>query len=374
MHRGLLVLVLWLLQATLFTGCIGGLNLEPATTGPVTGKVAQYDGSPIDGATVILNGERVVTDLQGVFTVNAVILPNGAQIPFVPLSVSKDQFRAELREVELNVFSATNIGEVELLAAPNTGTVAGRVTAQDTGSSLRNALVQVIMDGSFQIKGQTASDGSYLLTGIPFGDWVVKTSADGFLTKELPWTVLQGNNPDLLINLLQVGAAIDVLGIVLNADDQEPIDGAQVSAGGVVATTDILGSFTLQNVPSGLQTVTVNHSQFEAWQDELNLTGEMVTLFLSPPGSVPGTPFSVSGTVMLQGSSNFADVQVTAIDPTTDEQLDTDFTDNAGYYKLFLPPGTYELRAVKSGFQDETKIVTLPAGGVIMTVDFTLVP
>ncbi len=72
------------------------------------------------------------------------------------------------------------------VAAGQTGSVAGRVTAAETGQPVVAALVEVLDDGGRKVaSGLTNQEGAYRITGVQAGAYTVSVSAVGFGTLNL---------------------------------------------------------------------------------------------------------------------------------------------------------------------------------------------
>jgi hypothetical protein len=85
---------------------------------------------------------------------------------------------------------------------------------------------------------------------------------------------------------------------------------------------------------------------------------------------LPPFPFTVAGKVTLEGETNHSGVRVEAV--RDGSVVDAAITDVDGRYQLWLPPGTYTLRASRDGFQTVTQTVRLVAGVAVRDVNFTL--
>jgi hypothetical protein len=79
---------------------------------------------------------------------------------------------------------------------------------------------------------------------------------------------------------------------------------------------------------------------------------------------------TTNGQVTDADGNVLEDATVTAFNTSTGAVADSATSTVAGEYALSLESGEYDIRANKSGYGNETKTVTVPAGGT--TVDFTL--
>lgn len=89
-----------------------------------------------------------------------------------------------------------------------------------------------------------------------------------------------------------------------------------------------------------------------------------------PPPPPPGDLALVTGTTFNSSGVPEEGVRVRALDPVTHAEFARDFSDANGLYSLDLDPGTYDIRANKSGWGATSAFVTVGAGETL-TVDFS---
>ncbi|MCD6361218.1 MAG: hypothetical protein J7M38_10170, partial [Armatimonadetes bacterium] len=86
----------------------------------------------------------------------------------------------------------------------------------------------------------------------------------------------------------------------------------------------------------------------------------------------PTGPCTITGTVTITGATDNSGATVTATLVGQTVPLDTDVTDDRGFYGLFVPPGRYQV-TVTYGDRQISRQVTVPPGGVIVTgVNFAI--
>jgi len=230
------------------------------------------------------------------------------------------------------------------------------------------------------VGGYTDSDGRFGIGGIPAGERAVTVQAEGFLAS--PTIVVgitadaDGDNEDMQFELVAGDTQVDVSGIVVDVLTRLPIEGAEVTVGDVgPVQTDQDGRFTAPDVPVGDQTVVVNAAGFEELTTDIRVLpglDEITLELLVAATDPPGQPFTITGTVTLNGPPDNSGARVVAVSLDSGAEVDEDETPASGRYELFVPPGRYEL-TVSVGERTISREVTVPPGGVIVDgVDFVL--
>jgi hypothetical protein len=304
--------------------------------------------------------------------------------PTQPLTATAEGYVTRTQQVQMQVTTATWVTVNLVKADPETtGTVPGTVVDADTGDPVRNAFVQFTPpdDGDAEgVGGYSDLAGSFIIGGIPEGPRVVTVQAEGFLPFA-PTTVTivadaDGENEDLRFELVAGDTSVPVTGTVVDVLTRRAIAGAEVTVGAadpVVSGPD--GRFRAEDVLVGDREITVTADGYEELTTVVrvlpgmgDITLEMITAATDPPGS----PYTIAGTVTLNGPPDSAGATVRAVSLRTGSALDDDETDAAGRYELFVPPGRYEL-TVTFGERQISREVTVPEGGVIVdNVNFVL--
>jgi hypothetical protein len=377
-----------LVALSLLVGCSGLKLPEIAVpTVAVSGTVFEagvLEDKPVAGAWVVINGSTpAYTDSSGRFVVNVPVTDTSGQIIQVAVSVAKHGYMARLIEDRfIRTDAPTDIGEIYLVPAPNTSSLRGRVVDKTTGRGIPNA--EVIFFDDLTLRVRTAADGSFLLSGITpsSGSFPVQVRHPDFLTIFDPQTGRNYQNVTVrsgdenvnfvTLELYPLGTPALIAGQVVNAETLEPIAGATVTLGGKQATTDAEGKFSIPNAPTGQQTLRVEHPSFLTFNESLLVNGDPLTVFLFPPGSLPSLPFTISGKVTLQGETNHSGVRVEARRKLDGTVVDVAITDIEGNYALWVPPGTYLVRASREGFVSDEREVIVRKGVAVTNVNFTL--
>ncbi len=138
------------------------------------------------------------------------------------------------------------------------GTITGTVTNGSNGRALKKASVTADPGGSTQ----TNPKGKYTLNDVPAGSVTVTVSRDGFVTVQQTISLSDGATATLDVALQPESGGTDPGGTgtikgTVWGDSGARIKGAAVEAASISATTKKRGTFTLNGVPSGEQTLNV---------------------------------------------------------------------------------------------------------------------
>lgn len=372
----------------ILVGC-SGLKLPTLVvpTVPVSGRVLEallLEDKPIVGAWVVISGSApAFTDSTGQFTVNVPITDTNDATVQVAISVAKHGYMARLIEDRyISTSGSSDIGEVYLVPAPNTSSLKGRVVDKTTGRGVPNA--EVIFLGDLTIRVRTAADGRFLLSGImpDSGDFLIQVRHPDYLTIFDPKTgrnyqtvtIRSGdeNVNTVTLEIYPLGTPALISGRVVNGETLEPVTNATVKLGDKQTTTDSDGKFSIPDAPTGMQALRVEHPQFLTFSETVLVNGDFLTVFLFAPGSLPSLPFTISGKVTLQGETNHSGVRVEARRKSDGAVIDVAVTTVEGDYALWVPPGTYLVRASIEGFASAEQEVIVRKGVAVTNVNFTL--
>jgi hypothetical protein len=294
------------------------IQVQLTTTGTVEGYYYMPDGvTPIPNATVNLTAAgRVIgqattlsTGNVGYFTFDYVPAGSVQLNAQDPLS-GRTGIAAGLITTQAQVLNLNVIAE-------GLDTIQGQVTSDGTPVPVANV---TITSGNFSATTNTDSNGNYLMAGVPEGVIVASASlASGFLTGTASEPVSgDGNTYTLNVALRNSGT---VAGQVLQADGVTPATTSVVTitvggtGGGTLSTTtDAMGNFTFNMVPSGAANISVQvlgSIDEGAGMVAVPAGGTIATTIkLNGIGALSGTALNSSGqptpgTIILRGTGPF---------------------------------------------------------------------
>jgi hypothetical protein len=259
----------------------------------------------------------------------------------------------------------------------------GRVVARSTGAPVAGASVDVSPYGHNGDSGRAVTDGSgnFSVGGLAPGSYDLVVSAPGFSTNtRRALTVSAGERFPIEIQLTGTGA---VEGQVRDSAGQ-PVAGAQVVGGDrwagslssmpAESRTDAEGRYRLEGLSVGSQSITARREGATLGASQRVSIKEGVTaqadFTLEETGTVEGVIRAASGSLPAEQLLVLAFPQHRGRGPSFSF---TDFrpieADPGGSFRLVLPPGTYEMRAVSSERRApgsrESKTVEVEAGKTV---------
>lgn len=242
------------------TVTINPVNDPPTADAGPNQTVTDSDNSGSE--TVTLDGSAS-SDPDGdilsyTWSEDSITFPTDTSDPSPQVSLSVGSHTITLT-VSDGVFIDTDTVAITVTAAQGgLGTITGTVTNADNGKALRKASVTTDSGGSTQ----TNPKGKYTLNDVPAGSVTVTVSMDGFVTAQQTISLSDGETATLDVALQPDSGGTDpggtgrVKGTVWGKSGAR-IQGASVEAAGISATTRKRGTFTLDGVPSGEQTLNV---------------------------------------------------------------------------------------------------------------------
>jgi len=229
--------------------------------GTVTGRVLLSDGlTPAAGAAVNLYpdsgsrelGRGILADSEGNFSFQGV--------PLGVFSIEAFNSQGQRRTVSGLMGSSAGAVTVEILLSATPAEVSdwqGRVTEAD-GKPVAGAPVYIGLGkqgAGFEAFGQSTTNehGYYHIKNIPVGNYLaLALSLDGRRKGTRGPVTSVVHIPTTANVVLQALAAVE--GVVQFANG-DPVEGAVVGGGSALTTTDALGRFTLEGVPSGRSSI-----------------------------------------------------------------------------------------------------------------------
>jgi thermitase len=240
------------------------------------------------------------------------------------------------------------------------GAITGHVTDIEDGSAISGARVS---DGTRTVL--TDAIGMYTIDGVSPGSYQVTASKEGYESLSSTVDVLSGTTAVADFSLNEVIIPGSITGSVIDAEDGLPMEGAAVTDGTRMATTDASGEYTIADVPLGSYEVTASKEGYESLSLTVDVTsGTMAVADFSlneviVPGSIIGSVIDAEDGLPIAG--------VAVTDGTR-----TATTDATGEYTIAdVPPGSYEVTASKEGYESLSLTVDVTSGTTAIA-DFSL--
>ncbi len=207
----------------------------------------RFSGRGIAGATITVEGQTIVADQDGAFTIPAL-----SEADPHDLVASAGSYQPETQRI---VIAPGGNEKVEFgLLSEVRGAVSGTVRDAATQAGISMATVQVA--GSADQITHTNSDGSYLLDGVTPGTYPLEVTHPAYLAATTSAVTVvseaEAHADAALTHRPTVGG---LEGRVLDADTGAAIVGAVVSHGGLSTTSDALGRYSLAGLPAGMTAI-----------------------------------------------------------------------------------------------------------------------
>jgi len=239
----------------------------------VTGTVTDAQrGTPLEGALVkvVVNGVTLVvpTASDGSYTVE---VEPGA----VAVSIEREGF-LEWRASGAVAAGETFVAGASLISwsvgggvAPSdpgqgaTSTVAGTVTDQATGEPLEGALI-LVTQGSTTLSAITDSSGTYDISEIPVGDLEIVVTRVGFFPQLFTVSTAEPVYVPLDPALVAIPESVTLVGTVVDMNTGESVPDIRVDVLGseIAVRADETGSFLIEGLPLGWQTLRFRRAEF----------------------------------------------------------------------------------------------------------------
>ena len=333
--------------------------------GAFSGRVVAPDGGPVAGAVVSWYAARTPNEARADATAGTSPKPLGqtrtdaggrfeASVdpagPFVRFRVEPAGLPGAALDGPYDPAETTRLPDVALPAAALlSGLVSGsdgkpiagaRVIARDAAGADRD-------DVEFFAEATTGADGAFRLPNAPASARRLSVRAAGWMPATRTWR----DAPDALRVTLEHGGV--VTGTVADVGGHA-IPGALVRAGDVAAVSDAQGTYRLEGVSAGLQSVEAGTAKnLVARRGGVRVaagTPASADLVLQPGGSIAGTVVDavtrrpISGARLAVGPPHVAFAP--PLDPSAYARADA----RGRFTATGLLPGDYEVRAEKTGY------------------------
>jgi protocatechuate 3,4-dioxygenase beta subunit len=350
----------------------GATTIVDIALAPMYGTIAgtvRDSGGPLDGATV--------TVLEGGVTIATTTTTGGGNYTINNIPPGSYTVRASQTNYQTAVVGAivqsTQTTTVNFTLMPSPGSIEGAVSDSQTHLGISGATVEALQGFVVLASTTTAGDGTYTLSDLASGTYLVRVSAAGYQTTTIGATVV--SNIATTVNFSLFGNPGTIAGVVRTSVSLTPIDSAliEISQGNasVASTlTDGLGQYSVPGMAPGTYFVRAIVAGYQIGSaSAIVLSGETTTIdfaLLSPPGGITGQITNAVGGSTIP-STEIAILQGGAVVAST-------MTDSNGVYTVStLAPGSYTVQAHAASFQNGSQTATIVAGQTAI-VNIALAP
>lgn len=310
-----------------------------AVTGTVT-NIATH--GVISGATVTWNTTSVTSNSSGVYSIANVA--GGTQTVTAKAS----------GYLPLSSTVTVNGGTSTLNFQLSTAGILNVTVVDSTGKAVSGA--QVSISGgqiATSLSGTTNASGVYSSNWIPIGNYTVTSGSVGESA-----TVTTGKTTTITLTQQSGGPGTGTIAGAVTNSSGAALAGATVSGGGVTATTQADGTYTLANVTAGTETVTAAFTGYQTSSQTVTVTANATTTAnfaltpsSSPTGAVTGTITNiVTGGVLAGATVKWNSMAVS--------------TNSSGVYTLSnVTSGSQTLTASATGYLPRAGTVNVVGGG-----------
>lgn len=328
-------------------------TLEPFTLklpGSIQGTATLVGATDHSGIQVYIPGSEksAYTDATGNFTLSGV--------PVGEYTVVAERAGYARASGAVKVLSGKAASLELSLAQPQTvGRVTGKVTLQ--GASDHTG-VQLFLAGT-QYSAFSAPDGSYTLEGVAPGTYQLTAQYAGYASASTTVTVTAGQSakaPDLSLAKPQTVGSVSGKATRQGASDHT---GVQVFVAGTAfsALTDKNGNYRLEGLAPGDYQLTAQYPGYAAATTSVSVaagqTANAPALTLAKPetvgrvsGKVTSFPAPLPGVIVYLAGTQYAAISA----------------DDGSYALEGVPPGSYTLKAERSGYVTASGPVSVTVG------------
>lgn len=324
--------------------------------GSITGTVLDTNSNPIANALIEAIQGNAILSTTSTDNLGHYVLTGLAPGSYV-LRASANLFQVSLQGV--TVAANTQITSNFILQS-QPGSISGFIQDANTLAPIAGANVVILQGGVPVASALTQSDGSYSISGLPVGSYVIQASANNFQLNQQG--ILVTPNAALIVNLSLNESPGFIQGQVNDSATSLPISGATLTLynGSLfIATvqTDMNGNYFLNNLAPGNYTISAAASNYQSVTQGVTVSSSATSTVNFSLASQPG---SISGTVTDQFNVPVAG----AIINVTRQQvlIGSVLTDSNGAYTLNgLAPENYIVSVNAAGFQFSSQGATVIA-------------
>ena len=348
-------------------------NVDQGWTGEITfesngnfnGQFTEVDSTVTYSGTATTSGTKLTTTI--IQTTDEEWVETG--VDFWQYEISNDV----LTTVESWEDTTISITWTKTQPGEDYGSISGTVTESSKGDPIEDATVEVLTTG---LTTTTSSDGSYQIDNIPVGTYNVEASKSGYSSQTLSDIEVNEGQTSTNINFVleQTTGYGTVTGFVADVIEQMPVQGASITIDGtnLSATSGVDGLYTIDNVPTGIYTITCTKDGYEdqTIYDNILSVGETiyVDFLLLPEGTI--NIGSLKGIVTDSETSLPLVGVVIQI-----EGLPVGYTSLNGTYEILqVPEGNYTVSFTLVGYLIKTVEDVQINDGEVTTLNVELTP
>lgn len=296
--------------------------------GEITGTVFDNLNQPIAGATVAVAGTSIATSTNEDGGYTLINVPAGMRT----LNVSATGFTSGQFSVDV---VANKLTFKDIYLQTPTGRVQGTVRNASNNEPIAGAQILVgIFFGPVYFSAFTDASGNYSIDDMPARGFTIYAGAEGFISTSASITVVANQTTTQNLLLTPVGPATGTVnGVVRNAANADPIVGATITIAGtgLSATTGAGGTYTINNVPAGAQTLNASATGFISTSLQVNVPeGQTLTQNISLSPTLPPGEIRITLNWNKDGEGHPHDLDAHLIGPGPDNTCFHVFYDNLG--------------------------------------------
>lgn len=313
-------------------------------------------GILLDGVSVSLGGREVFSDSNGEYTIDGIAA--GSYI----LTLKKAGYLQ--KQIAITIAENTTLYynvQLSSIDFPIEATVQGEVIDSNTTLPLQG--VTIALSGAVTSTLNTQSDGKFSFNQLAAGTYSIEISKDGYRTQLIPITIDQSNMIDLQMIALETlnpdTTTVKLSGVITQTQTKLPLEGVTVTVGSSTVLTDSNGYYELLDLPSGMLSIDVSKTGYDAVSAQVETTPGMVVSF-SPALNKIDSEAALYGTIFSSDTSEplrYVEIKYSG------EDNGTAYTDGDGYYYIGgLHVGDIALKYSKDGYESLLFDITVNAG------------
>lgn len=324
---------------------------------------------PIQGATISISGRKnyaATTSAAGEFLVSAMDADTYTVSVSAPSHVSQSYSVTILSRV------TTNMGAINLLPSPTSGSITGIVTDSATGGAIAGVTVSVI--GASNWQAVTRSDGTYQILDITPGAVTISAAKNGYNTVSGSGDVTAGAKLTFSPALQQLPTTGEIKGKVVDVSTGTPLQTASITVASSPPGVDLHGS---PDASGNFFMTAINPGSYTVAFAAPGYSGQTYTVTVmagvtADVGAVSLTPVTTSNTITgkvvdVATGASIANAEVSITGTTTSTKTDT----NGAYTISGIAQSNFILQASADGYDSLIQYISLNTYGAY-SVNFSL--